>query len=307
MTDSLLRRAQHSLTPAQRRDLDALIALCAQDPVAHVVPLMHLEAAAGSGVVPAGLWVARRRVGWGREIAGLVWAGANLCPVLPGTADAEADEDLRADVAAAVVGRLSRPAAIVGKAAVALDLWGRIEPWWGPAREVRERQISMAIDGPVRRMAALPAPELRLEAVRSARAADYDVLLPACVHMFIGEVGYDPMRHGRHAYEERLHHLVRSGRAYLQMGVAEGRRQVVFKAEVGALGGGVAQLQGVWVHPELRGRGLARAGLSAVIEAVRADHAPTVSLYVNDFNTAAVAAYEAVGMTRVGTCATVMF
>jgi predicted GNAT family acetyltransferase len=69
----------------------------------------------------------------------------------------------------------------------------------------------------------------------------------------------------------------------------------------------VAQLQGVWVHPSLRGRGLARAGLAAVIEATRTSLAPTVSLYVNDFNTRAIAAYEAVGFERVGLFATVMF
>ncbi|WP_297082044.1 GNAT family N-acetyltransferase [uncultured Demequina sp.] len=307
MTDSLLRRAQHSLTPAQRRDLDVLAALCEADPVATVVPAMHIEAARRSGVMPAGLWVVRRRTGWGRETVGLIWASANLCAVLPSTGDPDTDEELRADIAAAMVGRLSRPAALVGESSLTLDLWGRVEPWWGPAREVRERQVSMVIDQAARHVPALGADDLALEAVRPARDSDYDALLPACVHMFIGEVGYDPMRHGRAAYEDRLRWLVRSGRAYVQYGRVQGRRAIVFKAEVGALGGGVAQLQGVWVHPELRGRGLARAGLAAVISAVRADHAPIVSLYVNDFNEAALATYDAVGFRRVGTFATVMF
>ncbi|WP_084040379.1 GNAT family N-acetyltransferase [Demequina sp. NBRC 110053] len=307
MTDSLLRRAQHSLAPAQRRDLAGLRELCAADPVSHVVPAMHLDAAIASGVVPGGLWLVRRRAGWGRETAGLIWAGANLCAVLPSAGDPDADEDTRADVAAALVGRLSRPAAMVGVAELTLDLWGRVEPWWGPARELRPRQASMVIDRAARTVAPLAVADLELEAVRLAREGDYDALLPACVHMFIGEVGYDPLRHGRAAYEQRLHSLVRAGRAYVQFGVAQGRRQVVFKAEVGALGGGVAQLQGVWVHPELRGRGLARSGLAAVIEGVRASHAPTVSLYVNDFNAAALAAYHAVGFRRVGEFATVMF
>ncbi|MFV0634831.1 GNAT family N-acetyltransferase [Demequina sp.] len=313
MTDSLLRRAQHSLAPAQRRDLPVLQALCAQDPVATVVPAMHLDAALASGTVPAGMWVVRRRSGFSHDTIGLIWAGANLCLVLPSTGDEAADDDLRADIAAAVIARLSRPAALVGEARVTLDLWGRVEPWWGPAREVRERQASMLIDGPAHRPSPVsePAPSLEavlsLETVRRARDEDYDDLLPACVHMFIGEVGYDPMRHGRVAYEERLHYLVRAGRAFLQYGVVHGRRQVVFKADVGALGGGVAQLQGVWVHPDLRGRGLARAGLAAVIDTVRADTAPMVSLYVNDFNASALAAYRAVGMRTVGTFATVMF
>lgn len=306
MTDSLLRRAQHSLVPAQRRDLEAIAQMCLADPVMHVVPLMHIEAALDSGVVPLGLWAVRKRSGWGKDLAGALWAGANVCAVLPDTEQADPD-DIRADVAAAMIGRLSRPAAMVGDANVTLDLWGRVEPWWGPAREVRPRQVAMRIDGPARHVPAAHVDELRLESVRLARDEDYDALLPACVHMFIGEVGYDPMRHGRAAYEARLHQLVRMGRAYVQYGWAEGRRQIVFKAEVGALGGSVAQLQGVWVHPALRGRGLARPGLAGVINAVLADTAPVVSLYVNDFNAPALAAYDAVGFDRVGTFATVMF
>src|SRR5690606_32273383 len=109
-------------------------------------------------------------------------------------------------------------------------------------------------DSPARNSDSRGAAEVALESVRRATMADYDVLLPACVHMFIGEVGYDSMRHGRAAYEDRLRYLVRAGRAYVQFGIVDGRREVVFKAEVGAVGGGVAQLQGVWVHPHLRGR-----------------------------------------------------
>jgi predicted GNAT family acetyltransferase len=44
-----------------------------------------------------------------------------------------------------------------------------------------------------------------------------------------------------------------------------------------------------------------------VIEATQATLAPTVSLYVNDFNAPAIAAYDAVGFERVGMFATVMF
>lgn len=307
MTDSLLRRAQHVLAPAQRRDLEDMTAMCAVDPVAYVVPAMYLEAAQGSGVVPAGLWGVRRRTGWSKELVGLVWAGANLSAVLPSTGDVDDDDAVRADVAAAIVGRLNRPAALVGDAAVTLDLWGRVEPWWGPAREVRSRQESLAIASDPEPGVVTAADALQLEPIRQATEDDYEKLLPACVHMFIGEVGYDPMRHGRAAYEDRLHYLIRAGRAYVQFGVVGGRREVVFKAEVGALGGGVAQLQGVWVHPSARGRGLARVGIAQVIAAVRADHAPTVSLYVNDFNAAALAAYDAVGFRRVGTFATIMF
>ena len=125
--------------------------------------------------------------------------------------------------------------------------------------------------------------------------------------MFIGEVGYDPLRHGRAAYEDRLQHLVRTGRSFVQMGRVNGRREVLFKAEVGIVGGRVAQVQGVWVHPTLRGKGLAKHGMAAMVPIVRAELAPVVSLYVNDFNKPAVGAYAAVGFREVGTFATVMF
>ncbi|MEX0913781.1 MAG: DUF4081 domain-containing protein [Demequina sp.] len=306
MTDSLLRRTHHVLSPVQHRELDAALELCASDPVANVVLVMQLERALATGVIPSGLWALRRRSGLSRDFVGIVWNSANFIAVLPLVDDAQDEDGMRAELARSATSRLTRPAALVGESTLTLDLWGRLEPWWGPAREVRPRQLSMGIDTPAHRGTDVDTTGLQLEAVRPATMDDYDALLPACVHMFTGEVGYDPMRHGRAGYEERLRDLVRAGRSYLQFGLAEGRRQVVYKAEIGALGGGVAQLQGVWVHPSLRGRALARAGLAATIEAIHATTAPMVSLYVNDYNHAAVKAYEAVGLRQVGIFATVM-
>lgn len=302
MTDSLLRRSQFTLAPAQRRDLDEALALCLADPVANVVPYVHVDAGMRTGTVPSGLWIVRRRGRGGPTVAGVVWAGANLTAVLPTGGDDESEE-IRAQAAAGLVSRVARPAAIVGNASVTLDLWGRVEPWWRPAREVRERQVSMAISrDPVPRPLPPGTEPLRLGAM-----ADYPQLLPAAVHMFVGEVGYDPMRHGRAAYEDRLQHLVQTGRSFLQFGNVDGKREIVFKAEVGIVGGDVAQVQGVWVNPAMRGRGVAKAGMAALVPMVRERLAPTVSLYVNDFNAPAVAAYKAVGFREVGTFATVMF
>ncbi|MES1171145.1 MAG: DUF4081 domain-containing protein, partial [Actinomycetota bacterium] len=132
MTDSLLRRAQHSVAPLQRREIEAALALCALDAVSSVVPTMHLETAVRSGHLSAGLWAVRRRAGLGRELSGVVWNGANFTAILPATDEVMADSQ-RADVAAGAVSRLARPAAMVGPAEVTLDLWGRVEPWWGPA------------------------------------------------------------------------------------------------------------------------------------------------------------------------------
>lgn len=302
MTDSLLRRSQYSLAPAQRRDIDDALELCALDPVANVVPVMHLETAARSGIVPAGLWVVRRRGRGARGLAGVLWCGANLTAVLP-TQEHETD-DARAQVASTIVARFSRPAALVGEAELTLDLWGRVEPWWGPARQLRPSQVSMAI---ARDPNPIDAAPMELEPMRRASMEDYPQLLPAAAHMFMGEVGYDPLQHGREAYEDRLAHLVRAGRSYLIYGEVNGKRDIVFKAEVGVVGGGVAQIQGVWVQPSLRGQRLGSIGMAELVRHVRKDQAPTVSLYVNDFNAPAIGAYESAGFDRVGMFATVMF
>jgi predicted GNAT family acetyltransferase len=47
--------------------------------------------------------------------------------------------------------------------------------------------------------------------------------------------------------------------------------------------------------------------MAAVVQHVRAHVAPTVSLYVNDYNVRAVRTYERVGFRTVGTFATVLF
>jgi predicted GNAT family acetyltransferase len=82
---------------------------------------------------------------------------------------------------------------------------------------------------------------------------------------------------------------------------------VVFKAEVGAATSAACQVQGVWVHPTLRGHGVGTAGMAAVVRGAQESIAPVVSLYVNDFNIAARRSYERVGFREVGTFASVLF
>ena len=61
----------------------------------------------------------------------------------------------------------------------------------------------------------------------------------------------------------------------------------------------------MWVNPELRGRGLGSAGTATVAAAILAG-GRIASLYVNDFNTIARAAYARIGFRPVGTFATVL-
>ncbi len=268
------------------RDLDDVRRLLAKDPVAHCfVASRVLTSGLDSWRLGGELW------GWSEdgELTSLLYLGANLVPVesSPEARRAFADRCRR-------IGR--RCSSIVGPADEVALLWPLLENSWGPAREVRSRQPLLLIEGP---SPLPPDPEVRL-----VREDEIDLLLPACVAMFTEEVGVSPLAHGAgEAYRARIVELVRSRRAFAR--VEEGR--VVFKAEIGAVGDGVCQVQGVWVAPDRRGEGLSGPGMSAVVDLARADVAPAVSLYVNDFNTVARHLYDRAGFREVGAFTTVLF
>jgi predicted GNAT family acetyltransferase len=130
------------------------------------------------------------------------------------------------------------------------------------------------------------------------------VLLPASVAMFTEEVGVSPVGpDGGSGYRARVAELIGAGRAFAR--IENG--QVMFKAEIGAVTRQVCQVQGVWVRPELRGRGLAGAGMAAVVQEALHSVAPVVSLYVNDFNAPARAVYRRVGFTETATLMSILF
>jgi predicted GNAT family acetyltransferase len=108
---------------------------------------------------------------------------------------------------------------------------------------------------------------------------------------------------GGRGYRRRLVELVRGKRAYARF--IDGR--VVFKAELAIVTRRTTQVQGVWVSPELRGQGIAAPAMAAVVRDALRRVAPTVSLYVNDYNTPARRAYARCGFQSAGTFATVLF
>ena len=270
-------------------DEAAVHRLLATDPVAGCVLAGRIEAA---GTAPATLGAPLWGVGEGRGLEAVCLAGANLIPFsVPGAervaAAAFAERARRA-------GR--RCSTIVGSAAVVAPLWDLLAPHWGPARDHRPDQPLMAIDGP-----PAVAPEPR---VRPVRPAELEILMPAAVAMFTEEVGVSPLRvDGGAGYRARVAELVRSGQslAWIEGG------EVLFKAEIGAVSRAACQVQGVWVAPAQRGRGIGTAGTAAVVEYARTVLAPVVSLYVNAFNGPARAAYRRVGFREVGQYASVLF
>lgn len=272
-------------------ELPAALEICALDPVASVlaatrVEALHREPLQGStGQV------------WGFPAVGpleaVCWAGANLVPVIPQVRDEILDAF--ADHARSQ-GRAC--SSIVGPAEATLGLWSRLERSWSSPREVRANQPSLMIASPPQ---VEPDPR-----VRYARAADIGDVLPACVAMFTEEVGYSPVAYSGRAYEQRVRSLVLEGRSFIARSTGP-RGEISFKAELGAVTSQVAQVQGVWVDPEHRGHGHSAPGMAAVVAATRRDVAPIVSLYANDYNTRALAAYRRVGFEQVGTFATVLF
>ena len=109
---------------------------------------------------------------------------------------------------------------------------------------------------------ALPADVAPDPLVRRVRRDEIDVLMPACVAMFTEEVGVSPLAgDGGLLYQARVAELVSTGRSFAR--IEDGR--VVFKAEIGAVTPHACQIQGVWVAPDHRGRGLSETGMAAVL------------------------------------------
>jgi predicted GNAT family acetyltransferase len=132
---------------------------------------------------------------------------------------------------------------------------------------------------------------------------ELDVIYPASVAMFVEEVGVSPESDGAAHYRARVAQLVSRGWAFARL--EDG--QVVFKAEIGVATSRACQIQGVYVHPDHRGRGIAAPAMAAVVNAALRDIAPVVSLYVNAGNTAARRAYQRAGFVRAATFATILF
>jgi len=217
----------------------------------------------------------------------LCYAGANLIPLRGRLGDMYAFAD-----AAMTASR--RCSSLVGRAELVMPMWQRLEPAWGPARDVREHQPLMSLN-------TMPNCDIDPD-VRQVRPDEIDTYLVAAVDMFIGEVGVDPrLGDGGRGYRRRVASLIALGRAWARFEDGE----VVFKAEVGSQSPAVSQIQGVWVHPKRRGRGLGTGG-TATLAAVIVGTGRIASLYVNDFNTVARATYERVGFAEVGSFATVL-
>jgi hypothetical protein len=288
-----LFRRQH-LRPLGPADATELLDLCGRDPVTNVFVASRVER---YGIDPPG--VRGELYGWFSrgELVSACWYGANLVPV-----EAVPEAQRAFTQHALQVGR--RCSSLVGPADAVLAMWSSLESRWGPARDVRGDQPLMVIDHP----SPLPPDP----AVRRAGRGDLEALVPAAVAMFTEEVGYSPLQaDGGTAYRMRVAQLVDDGHAFVRVDRdpdgGSDRDRVVFKADLGAVSRQVAQVQGVYVDPACRGRGVAAPAMAAVVALALEQGVSAVSLYVNSFNAPALAAYRRAGFEQVGTFATVLF
>lgn len=264
------------------RDMVAVRQVLDDDPVAScMVAARVAEHGIDPSAIGGELWTRRRAT------ESLCFAGANLIPLRGGAGDLNAFADKAMSSA-------RRCSSLVGRAELVMPMWQRLEPVWGPARDVRAHQPLMALSS---------APLSPIDAaVRQVRIEELDAYLVAAVDMFIGEVGVDPRAgDGGRGYRRRVAGLIAAGRAWARFD----RGEVVFKAEVGSQSPAVGQIQGVWVHPDQRGRGIGTAGTAAVAAAI-VGGGRIASLYVNSFNTVARAAYARIGFTEIASFATVL-
>lgn len=277
---------RHGVRPLGAADLKAFLDLARRDPVVNAFVDFR---AVTTNLEPR--WLGGEM--WGRFSAGNLVAachvGANLVPVQARPEDAAA-------FAERALTRGRTVSTIVGPQDAVRAFWNGVLSGWSRPREIRWNQPHLVID---HTPAVAPDRE-----VRRTTKADFDQLYPACVAMYTEEVGVSPEAGGgAELYRARVSQLVSRGWSFARFD----RGRLVFKAEVSCATPYAAQIQGVWVPPDRRGEGLATRGMAAVVEQVRADIAPSVSLYVNEWNHGARAAYRKVGFRETARFATIMF
>lgn len=274
------------------RDATLVRTLLSVDPVGNLFVSSRVDAGVLWPGAPATLY------GWpGEAPRHLLHAGSNLVPVFAPCDLAERDAAIAAFVDA--VGPHRWCQSIVGDSEVALTLHrvlARRNRSYAGHREIRPRQPLMVTRQVTPQAAEAP--------VRRITMAEFTSYLAAAVAMYTEEVGVDPTAGGgRAGYRAHCQSMVESGRAW---GIVDDAGNVVFKADVGISCGGIAQVQGVWLDPRLRGHGLAVPAMAETTRRILDEH-EVVSLYVNDFNTRAVRTYLRTGFTVAGQFATVLY
>lgn len=271
-------------------DTPALLHLLEREPAHHVSVLAAVRSrgSAGPGKGREGtLLLGIDDAQTPGELSAACWVGSNVTPVHSGRAEGEL-------FGLALRALRRRISSVYGDAEAILGL--HAAAGWINVREVRPDQPLLSMDVP---SAIDPLP-----GVRPSRMEEFDAVEQASAAMFTEELGFSPYSQGAAEYRQRIRNLISTGYSLVAVDPQDGT--IIFKAEFGAVTREVVQVQGVWVHPDHRGRGIAVPGMSAVVD-YGLKIAPVVSLYVNSYNTPAVRAYQRVGFQPEGAFATILF
>ncbi len=239
------------------------------------------------------------------RMVGAFWLGANCVPI-------HIPPEYRRQVASVVAKASRNLASIFGVAQDVLGLWEVLRHRVATPFSVREnqpllylppeRELKAFSQQPLYR-AGLPLTSLASKGVRWARPADRPSLIKASVAMFIEEVGYDPLERDPAGYTGRIDEFIKTGRSLV---ACNRDGTVVFKVDIGLANGQYCQVQGVWLHPSYRGRGISKVLLAQAFELIRSRHRH-ISLYVNDYNRRACGLYTGLGLEQRGKFASILF
>ena len=273
------RPSRFTVRPIGRDDQPLALEALARNPVRDVfIASRILHDGALTALGPSPLWGAFDH----GELRGLLHVGPNLVPAT--------EDDAACEALATAAGGLYPTRMVVGERHTVEFLWSLIGPSFPAPREVRRRQFVYAVDpGRLARDPHGRAPGL----ARLADRSDEDRVLKLSAAMYTEEMGENPMARDPDGYRRRVRMLISRGWTY----VYESGGQLQFKMDVGCASNHTAQIQGVYVPPDLRGHGVGTTAMAACCD-LALDRHPNLSLYVNDFNTPAVALYERIGFER---------
>jgi uncharacterized protein len=219
----------------------------------------------------------------------LLYVGGNAVPVeLP-----SGNHQVEMAFAALLAEELPPIGSIVGPIKAVNGIWEKLEPAWPtPARLIRQSQPYMAstqrFNVPVNR-------------VRWGNITDLSDYFEAAEDMFKSEVGMTPPTI---SFQSRISTSLRNEQS---IGWFDSAGRVNFKLDLGAQADGWLQLQGIWLHPDLRGQGLSVGLMQEAFTLIQRRFDSKLCLYVNDFNLAAIAAYKKLGFQVIEEFATVFF
>jgi hypothetical protein len=132
--------------------------------------------------------------------------------------------------------------------------------------------------------------------LRPAAAADLPLVMPAQAGMAVEECGVNPLEVDPEGFRERCARRIERGRVWVSVG-AGGRLD--FKADVMAETPEAAYLEGVYVRPGARGRGLGRRCLTQLGRELLA-RSRALCLLVNESNLEAQSFYRKTGFSLRG-------